>query len=442
MKFILISIVVAILFTSCSTTRTSAIVPEVSPVLKQIAVKTEVEHLSGIEDPHGVLTLQDVLRLALLQNPKLAVYSLEIRAQEARSLQASMFPNPELSIETENFSGSGIYRGIDATETTISIGQLIELAGKRQKRTQIAVLESDLAAWDYEAAKLDIYLEAITRFTHVLALQEKVKLDNELLNIANRLLTTIEKRVHAGGLSPAETARARVSLSNAEITSKHTKHQLTAARNLLALMWNGKGVFEKVNGDLSANVKIPELEILIEKLAKNPEMARWAVEMEKRRESLALSEAVAVPDPTVSLAYRRINESKDNAFMAGVSIPLPIFNSNQGVIQEAKIRIKKGEWEKESIINNLMANLKSTYPLTQALLSEITILEEQNIPQAEKAFSIINDGYLRGKFQLIDVLDAQRTLFESRKRLVESLKNYKISISELERLTGENLGKL
>ena len=72
---------------------------------------------------------------------------------------------------------------------------------------------------------------------------------------------------------------------------------------------------------------------------------------------------------------------------------------------------------------------------------EITVLRDQSIPEAEKAFSIINDGYQRGKFQLIDVLVVQQTLFESRQRMVESMRDYKIAICELEQLTGQNLGK-
>ncbi|KAA3616768.1 MAG: TolC family protein [Calditrichaeota bacterium] len=444
MKFILItSIGLLILFSSCTSIRTTAVIPESQPILKSIQAETKTGFpAKEVEDPQGILTLEKAIQLALMQNPRLAVYSLEIRARDADALQASLFPNPEIEIETENFAGSGVYRGIDATETTISLGQLLELSGKREKRTKVAVFESDLAAWDYEALKLQVYTSVVRNYIQVLALQEKIELDKELLNISEKLVESVKKRVQSGGLSPAETARANVVVSNAEITLQRTERQLLATRSLLASTWNGKGLFATIQGSLEANRKIPEKDIIKQKLDQAPELARWSVEMERRRSSLELAEAMAVPDPTISLAYRRINESKDNALVAGLSIPLPFFDRNQGNVQKKQIRVKQGVWEKKTVRNNLNTRLESLYPNAEALAAEISALRQTAIPQAEKAFVIISESYQRGKFQLIDVLDAQRTLFEARRRLVDSLLDFKMTITELERLIGRDLQSL
>lgn len=444
MKYkLIISGALILLLSSCTTTTISASFPERMDVLKTIKTKEQVDRtLEKINNPKGILSLDKALSLALMQNPKLAVYALEIRAREANSLQMSLLPNPELSAETENFAGSGIYAGMDVSETTISIGQLIELAGKREKRTQVAALESDVAAWDYEMAKLEIYSTVISAFTQALLLQEKIKLDNELLNIAMQLQKTILIRVQAGANSPAESARASVVISKAENILYRTRQQLKNARQQLATTWNGVAVFEKVDGKMDNLVSIPELDKIIKKLDQTPQLLRWAVEVEKRKSSLALSKAMAVPDPVISLAYRRINESEDNAFVAGLSIPLPFFDRNQGAIQEAQIRVKQAEWEKRSLENNLKMRIESVYINAEALSAEIIALKEKSIPNAEKAFSIISDGYQRGKFQLIDVLDAQRTLFESRNQLLQSSFEYKLAVNELEWLTGLDITKL
>jgi len=444
MKYkLIISGVLILLLSSCTTTKTSASLPERMDVLKPIKVKTQIDSaLEKINNPKGLLSLEKALSLALIQNPKLAVYALEIRAREAQSLQMSLLPNPELSAETENFAGSGIYTGMDVSETTISIGQLIELAGKREKRTQLSVLESDVAAWDYEIAKLEIYSTVISAFTQTLLLQEKIELDKELLNIAMQLQETILNRVQAGAISPAESARASVVISNAENILYRSRQQLKDARQQLAATWNGEALFEKVDGKMDNLISVPELDIIIKKLGQTPQLARWAVEIEKRKSSLALSKAMAVPDPVISLAYRRINESEDNAIVAGFSIPLPFFDRNQGAIQEAQIRVKQAEWEKRSLENNLKTRIESVYINAEALSSEIIALREKSIPNAEKAFSIISDGYQRGKFQLIDVLDAQRTLFESRNQLLQSSFEHKLAINELEWLTGLDLTNL
>ena len=111
-----------------------------------------------------------------MQHPRLAAFGWEVRAGEARTLQASLPPNPEVGIEVENFAGSGALRGFRGTEITIHLSQLIELAGKRQKRTRVAALERDLVAWDYEATRIDVLTQVTQAFVEVLSAQERLRL--------------------------------------------------------------------------------------------------------------------------------------------------------------------------------------------------------------------------------------------------------------------------
>jgi cobalt-zinc-cadmium efflux system outer membrane protein len=108
----------------------------------------------------GALSLEEVLRAALLRNPALSSTAFEVRAAEARTLQASLLPNPELELELEDFGGTGEVRGVRASESTLQLSQLVELGGKRAKRVGAAGLERGLATWDYEAKRLEVLTEA------------------------------------------------------------------------------------------------------------------------------------------------------------------------------------------------------------------------------------------------------------------------------------------
>ena len=70
-------------------------------------------------EPKGVITLSQALTAALRNNPDIESVTAEIKAQEARAVQAGLLPNPEIGIEVENFGGSGDVSGFDATETTV-----------------------------------------------------------------------------------------------------------------------------------------------------------------------------------------------------------------------------------------------------------------------------------------------------------------------------------
>ncbi len=131
-------------------------------------------------EPDGTLTLARALELVLLQNPSLEAFSWDVRAAEARTLQAGLRPNPELSLEldevrwepgpeattrTSRLNGAfelerraerREHAGLSDAEITIQLSQVIELGGKRAKRKQLAQHETQVSTWDYEVAKAEV----------------------------------------------------------------------------------------------------------------------------------------------------------------------------------------------------------------------------------------------------------------------------------------------
>jgi cobalt-zinc-cadmium efflux system outer membrane protein len=149
-----VGMVLIVVLSGCASERMEAVWPEPRPLGQHVPAFQVPEAPSAIpsrgpqpDEPTGVLTLRQALALALLQNPALASAAWEVRAGEARTLQAGLLLNPEFGVEVENFAGSGEFRGFDVAETTITLGQVIELGGKRLRRARVAALERDLAAW-------------------------------------------------------------------------------------------------------------------------------------------------------------------------------------------------------------------------------------------------------------------------------------------------------
>ena len=420
--------------------------PQTTPLLKaykDVNIPPAGTERIGAEEPTGTLDLVSAIRLALLQNPELKVYSYEIRAREARALQAGLLPNPEFDVEIENFGGNRSVSGFGASETTLAIGQLIELAGKRSKRSRVAMLESDLAVWDYETKKLDVYFQVAQNLVDVLAAQERVALQQELVNLAEQFLRSIERRVKAGKVSPAEASRATVELSSAQIELENARRALQAARKRLAATWgSSEPRFEKVVGSLETVSEPPPLQKLRVALGQNPDIARWVVEMRHRESVLALEKAGRIPDPIISGGVRHFNEVGDQGFVVNLSIPLPIFDRNQGAIQEAELLKRQAEYQKKSVQIAIETYLSQVYQSLSASYFEAFSLRDKILPQAQQAFDIINEGYLSGRFRFLDVLDARRTMFEARSRYLEALKNYHQLTAELERLISQDLNSI
>ena len=154
-----------------------------------------------------VLTLSDALALALRGNPGLTAFSHEVRAAEARMLQAGLRPNPELGLDIDEVDRDGA--GFDSAETAVVLGQVFELGGKRKWRQRIAHAEGELAGWDYETQRLELFAETAKRFQAVLAAQarcELARLDVELADQTNR---AVQERVEAGKEPPPQATRSQ-----------------------------------------------------------------------------------------------------------------------------------------------------------------------------------------------------------------------------------------
>ena len=394
-----------------------------------------------VEEPTGVITLPQALSLALMRNPELAAFSWEVRAQEAKTLQAGLLANPQLSFDMEDFAGSGAFSGTRRSQATLQLGQLIELGGKRARRVRFASLTGDLAGWDYETKRIAVLTKASRAFIEVLHGQERLRLTQSVVDLAKEVLNTVSERVRAGKVSPIEETRANAALSFARIELERAKRNLEAARKQLATTWGSiEARFEKTEGELdSVPPSIPPLEGLLQRLKHNPELARWAAEISRRQASLEMEKTKRIPDITISAGYRRLQETDDNALVLGLTVPLPLFHRNQGAILEERYRLAKSEVERRAAEVRVMASLNEAYRQFSTSHAEVTALKAEALPAAQSAFDAISDGYRLGRFSYLELLDAQRTLFEGRERFLQALADYHKGGANLEQLIGEPL---
>ena len=394
------------------------------------------------DDPTGTITLRDAVARALVNNPKLKAFSLDIRAAEARKLQAGLLPNPEIDLEVEEFGGTGGLTGFDSSQTSIQIGQLIELADKRSKRTHLAALEKDLAELDFKSKRLDVMSDAARAFIDVLAAQEQLSLSKELVDLSEKAFSTVAERVRAGQDSPVEETKAKIALSNTRIEFERAGKELVSARYQLAATWGSSNpAFEKVSGGFYYLSPAPSLEELAGLISQNPDMARWPAEKERSRAALELEKAKAASDIKLGGGVQYFDDGDDSAFILGLSIPMPLFDRNQGNVKEAMYMLAKTEEQRKAVETDLRAALAEASTKLSSSFSEITIIKNDVLPLARSAFDAAGQGYREGKFEYLMVLDSQRTFFEVRGRYIEALAGYHKARADVERLIGRDIDK-
>ena len=395
-----------------------------------------------VQEPSGELTLRQSLELAFARNPDLAAFPWELRSGDARILQAGLRPNPELTVDLENFLGSGPFRKLDSLETTLSISQLVELGGKRAARIRLASSEKEVSRWDYEAKRADVAAEVAKSFVEVLSAQDRLTLAEELARLAKEVLNTVAARVAAGKISPVEETKASVAWSISGIELERARRTIEAARKKLSATWgSSRPIYSRAVGRLDQVTPVPPAEDLAARISGNPDIARWAAEIEQRRAVLAQDRAERIPNVTINAGIRRFRELEETTFLSGATVPIPVFNRNEGKILESQYRISKAEREREAAGNKVLAALSEAYQALSSGYTEATTLKSTVLPGAQNAFDATSEGFRQGKFGYLEVLDAQRTLFEARGRYVESLGAYHKAVADTERLIGGELGE-
>lgn len=398
-------------------------------------VSLTLEKQTGAND---ALSLQQVIARVLLNNPELEAFSLEVRAREARAVQAGLYKNPGILFDVQDVFGSGDFHGIQQSQTTLVLSQVIELGGKRTRRMKAALSNKDLAQWDYETARMNILTRVAQAYIDALTAQEQLKQANQLVRLSRNSYKAVQARVHAGKVSPIHEVKAQVALSATRIERQQAKNNVQGTYRQLAAFW-GKVTpdFNRLEGSLYRITAVPSYEALVARLKKNPDMARWAAEMVQRQDQVALEEARSIPNLRVGAGGRWFEETQDNTFVMELSIPIPLFDRNQGAIAEARHRLAKAKAERRAIELRLTALLARGYSRLANAHSRVLSLKNKILPGARTAFEAVNEGYRFGKFGYLEVLDSQRTWFTARSQFLNALAEYHKTVAEIERLTGQ-----
>ena len=376
------------------------------------------------------LTLDEALSRATDANPTLRAAAREVSAVDATILQAKTRPNPELQGLVEDLR--------NATRiTTVQINQPLELGGKRGARIAAAETNRSAASLALDVQRAEIRADVVTAFADVLAAQEGLRLAQATADLAQRASGVAARRVLAGKVSPVEETRARVAEANVRLEAAVAVNELAAARKRLAGLW-GAAVpdFGQVQGNLESLPPLPPLSDLNQQLETSPALQRARLEIERRNALTRVERSLRTPDVTISLGARRNNELGLNQAIVGASLPLPLFNRNQGNILEAERRTDKARAELAAATVQASNSLAQAHSRLEVARQSVTTLREQILPGAQSAYDAATKGFELGKFNFLEVLDAQRTLFQARAQYQRALAEAYRAAAEIERVLG------
>lgn len=377
------------------------------------------------------ISLDDAFARALGETPVLRASEAAREAADAGIRQADRGLNPSIDFLLENALGTGLYQGIDRTEATLTLNQTLEWGGDREARTQLAVRQGQRVRALGDVSRQDLLHQVEMAYIDAQRAQADLLAAEERLALAREVAATVAQRVEAARDPLLAASRSNTLVAEAEIAVENTRLADLAARDNLALFWDGATDFQI---DMSTFDSLSGLEVAGASLA--PEIVASRAAQQEAESRIAVERARSTLDPTVSAGLRYFRDGSEAAFVVGLSIPLGINDNNSAAVAKASADSSRARLETEILERNFERQTASARSQMNIAAREIAAIDERLIPAAEEAVERARAGYNQGGFSYLDVLDAQRVLSAARLQRNSALDSYHRANAVLKRLLG------
>ncbi len=384
----------------------------------------------------GCLDFDTAVRRVLDQSLELNIASYSIKAREGEKKQAALYPNPEFYYEIDSPGATGTRANWVSREDRYTLTQLIELGGKRSNRIKVASYQYYASLIGYEASKLEQLNRLSKIFIDVVASQEMLQLVKEQNQLAQEMLQVATEKLEAGKVSLIQLNKAEITYTVAELNVEKAQAELIAARNHLALLWASTCPdFAFASYPFFEITAPPPLEELLADICQQPELIQSFFDHSAACHQLLLEKAARVPNVSLTLGYTR--DEGIQGFVAGVSIPLPLFDLNQGNIQKAHAEVHKATDQSRQLWLILEAKLVNSYQKHLRYYQEAERLKFGVLKLASNMLELAKEGYKEGKLEYSEVQDAQQALFDIKQRYIQAIVNYHHSRADIDYLNSQ-----
>ena len=393
-------------------------------------------------DPPRSLTLEQAIEEAIQNNLGLLAERMNLTIAEASVIAARLRPNPVLSFSGDHLDllGTGFNRENNGgpPEVAWRVDIPFERAHKRELRIETALYTKQIA----EARLLDMIrklkLDVSQACIDVLLAKGNLALQRDNLRTFEELVGLNDIRVKAGSISPLELTRSKVAMLQFRSNVKRAELELATAKSRLQNLLGRKVPSDEFDilGELKSPGPPPDLDF--DKLC---EMA-----FAGRPDALSLerSQARSVADLRLQLAQSKVDflygaeyrrqqgiAGKSNSLGFFFSIPLPLYNRNQGEIARVRAEQQQLARQAQALAAQICVEVKTAYQEFRSARDLVESIERDLLQPAESARDTSAYVYRTGASTLIEFLDAQRAFNETMQSYQEAQAQYRRAVIRL-----------
>lgn len=394
-----------------------------------------------------VMPLAEAWRLAEAANPTLRSRQAQLTAAEGVRTDASalLFNNPQLSYERtrRDVPQSGL-PGDRQNEWRAGLSQTLEVAGQPRYRRDSADAALGALRAEIDDLRQQLRGEVGQQFYRVLALQQRVELEAQALELFERSAAAIQKRRAAGEDTKLDANVAAVEAERARNQLALAREQLLDARSEFgAKLQMPAEQLPAAAGDLADTVSAPPapLQRLLDGLDARPKLRALAAREDSARARLGLERASRYPDLTVGINVGREGpgDARERVTMFSVSVPVPLFKRNAAGIGQASTELVQSEVERQAAMRDMRAHVRVLWAKVQSLQERVRRLQDSVLPTLQDNQELSLRSQRAGQIGALELIVVNRQALDARRDLLDALADYQSTRFALEALAGGSL---
>ncbi len=359
--------------------------------------------------PAGV---DDFVRLAVERNPRLARANLAIEAARGRHLQAGLYPNPDAAINWDEIGDRQDSRGI---LTVPRVTQTIVTGKKLTLAQAVAAREVDQATLELLTERFAVVASVRSAFVEALALQRRAEILAEVVKLADDAVANGQALLDAKQLARLDLVQLEVERERFRAELQSVRKELPGAyRRLAAVAGDHAAIPDGVVGSFDGLPAYDPDGVREAVLTSHPQVRSAKVGVERAQAAVRRAEAEPIPNVAVAAGFVRQFENKSYDGALAVSMPIPVFNRNQGNIRAARAELGMAIQTVGQTENELAARVAVAYQTYAAARERAEAYRAELIPRAEETYKLSVAAFKGGQFEYLRVIQAQRAVAEAR----------------------------
>lgn len=404
------------------------------------------------EGPPDGMTLDQAIETAVRENLDLRSKFFEIPQAEADIRQANLRSNPFFYADGQLIPYGQFNRASPGgpTQYDVNISYPLDISRKRQARTQVATRAKRVLEAQYEDAVRMRIDDVYSAYIDVLSKRQTIRYARKSVEGLNSLLEVEKKRLKFEAGTRAEVKRVEIDRDQAEIGLIDAEEQYRKTKRTLAGYLNippGNAEALEVHGSIVDRAPPPPPLDDLYRIALNvrPDIISFRLGIQRAEADVKLALANRMPD--VYVLYQPYTYQNNQPYglksptswALGVTVPLPIYNRNQGGIQRARLNVTQTQIQLASLERQLMTDVAQAYHEYQNSMTMVRRMQEEVLPDADNVLKTSYTLYQGGEKDVTYYLNAQRAYNDVVKLYLDTMGRHRQSMLGLNTVIGQRI---